>query len=74
MLAEGMREVTVQIPYDAPHLLRLFRRYGQVLAEDYQEGGAVLRGKIPEHLQHRFTAFEVQRSGKAPRASASRRR
>ena len=74
MLAEGMREVTVLIPYDAPHLLRLFRRYGQVLAEDYQEGGAVLRGKIPEHLQHRFTAFEVQHSGKAPRASASRRR
>jgi len=53
-LAEEMVEVTVQIPYNAPHLLRLFRRYGQVMAEDYREEGAVLRGKIPGHLRHRF--------------------
>ena len=53
-LAEEMVEVTVQIPYNAPHLLRLFRRYGQVVAEDYREEGAVLRGKIPGHLRHRF--------------------
>ena len=66
-LAEEMVEVTVQIPYNAPHLLRLFRRYGQVMAEDYREEGAVLRGKIPGHLRHRFKPIETSKSQRRAR-------
>ena len=70
-LGEGMAEVTVKIPYSAPRLLHLFRRYGQVLSEKYGEDGTLLRGSIPQHLVPRFSAYLVRRSRSVRRQVAS---
>ena len=66
-LGEDMAAVTVCIPYGAPKLLHLFRRYGQVLAEKHTEEGTVLTGRIPHHLEPRFAAYAVaRRNGRRP--------
>jgi len=58
-LGEEMVELSVEVPYNAPNLMMLVRRYGQVLEEKYGEGGTYLKARVPAHLGRRLQGYEV---------------
>jgi GTP-binding protein HflX len=58
-LGETMVEVTAEVPYSAPGLMLLVRRYGQVLEEQYSESGTTVRARVPAHLGRRLEGFKV---------------
>ena len=56
-LVREMIELEVMIPYQAGDLLDLFHRFGRVEREEYSEYGALIYGRLPPHLAHRFEAY-----------------
>ncbi len=68
-LGETMVEVTAEVPYSAPGLMLLVRRYGQVLEEQYGEAGTMVRARVPAHLGRRLEGFKVLPKRKRAKAS-----
>ncbi len=58
-LEETMPRITVRIPYNAGRMVELFRRYGSIEQQKYQESGTLISGKIPARLLHRFSEYLV---------------
>ena len=56
-LTREMVELEVMIPYRKGDLLDLFHRFGRVEREEYNEHGALISGRLPLHLAHRFEAY-----------------
>lgn len=54
VLGERMIPITAHIPYTAADLVNLFHRYGKVDREEHTPSGALITGKIPEHLEPEF--------------------
>ena len=58
-LAAPMEEVRVRVPYQASELVALFKRAGIVEREEYRREGAVLEGRLPPGLAHRFAKYRL---------------
>ncbi|CCF82329.1 GTPase HflX [Nitrolancea hollandica] len=58
-------DVQVMVPYGEAGLVDLFHRKGQVRSEEFTETGAVLSGRIPQHMLPRFEPFRQTRAARA---------
>jgi GTP-binding protein HflX len=57
VLTREMVEVKVLIPYRAGDMVQLFHKQGWVEAEDYNEQGTLIRGKLPGRLVQHFSKY-----------------
>ena len=57
MLAEGVRETELLLPYSEGGVLDALRREAQVFSAEYEEGGIRVRASLTPELRGRYKAF-----------------
>ncbi|MCX6021277.1 MAG: GTPase HflX [Chloroflexi bacterium] len=60
MVGDELKLIAVRIPYTDSSLVNLFRQYGHVTRQAFDENGTLLRGRIPARLEQRFQRFKVR--------------
>lgn len=54
IINDGMRLIERVIPYSEAGIIQDIRKYGQLLEEEYQEGGIYIRARVPKNLAGKF--------------------
>ena len=54
IINDGMRLIERVVPYSEAGIIQDIRKYGQLLEEEYQEGGIYIRARVPKNLAGKF--------------------
>jgi GTP-binding protein HflX len=65
VIASGMVQVRVRLPFERGDLVEVFHRRGRVLDERQEEAGTNIAGALPKSLVGIFAPYRIERGGAA---------
>ena len=61
-LDKGLAEIETLVPYGKEELVALFHQKGFIEAEEHQEGGTYLKGRIPPRYEAQFAGYPAEKN------------